>query len=96
MNSVLLSEANLGDLQGLISADHGRGEVWLIQPMQVCDRVCFVFDEVEFDIHAKLVMYEVLMNAIGMEVPFSTFEVNVLRFLNDALLHPEGWAWIQV
>lgn len=77
MNSVLLSEANLGDLQGLIlslqgliSADHGRGEVWLIQPMRVCDRVCFVFDEVEFDIHAKLVMYEVLMNAIGMEVPF--------------------------
>lgn len=97
VSSLHLSKANLGDLSGLLPGGRGRGKVWLVRSMRAGERVCSIFDEVEFDEQAKFAMYEVVMNAIGVEIPLSAFESNVLRFLIVApsQLHLEGWAWIR-
>lgn len=91
-SSAYLLEVDLGELSELLPGDRGRGEVWLIQPMRVGKRVCFVSNEVEFDEQTKFSMYEVVMNAVG--VTFLAFESNALQFLNVAPSqpHPEGCA----
>lgn len=82
----------------MLPDDHGRGEVWLVWPVRARERVCSISDEVEFDKQARFMMYEVVIYASGVEIPFLAFELNVLQFLNVApsQLHPEGWAWIRV
>lgn len=82
MSLVFLSKPDLGNLLKLLRVDHGHGEVCLIQPMRADERVCSVSDKVKFDKQANFSMYEVVMNAIGVDIPFLMFEVNVLRFLN--------------
>lgn len=49
----------------MLPSDHYRGETWLVRPMGAEERVCSSYNEVEFDEHAKITMYKVVMNVIG-------------------------------
>lgn len=43
-------------------------------------RVFSFSDEVEYEEHAKVIMYESVMNVVGVKAPFSAFVPKNLRY----------------
>lgn len=92
LKTVYLSEANLEGLSKFLACMVNLGEVWALQQMKAEERVCSYFDEVEFGEQAKFTMYEVVMNAIGVEIPFFRFLIECLVIF-ERLGVDQGFIW---